>query len=227
MDMATLSDALAPPSANPVGILDSWRPYTFPVPTSAALSALTPSARKAVEAAIEVEAEFVQARADAYDAEASLPELRAADAIAGRVGDDREALKVEQSLDGLRAIRDAAEAKVAPAKRAAIEAVAADFEKIRTRAVKQHDEAVAAIEDTLALVAEKFAKLHEARVGLAYVEAVAGGYQPGPAGSARPSHVFVSGPVQPNGYPYEAESLLALVAESLPAKKSEQSDSEV
>ncbi len=67
-----------------------------------------------MDAVVKTEQTATETRREFFELEASIPAVRADDALAGRVGDDRAAAKLEANLPNLRAERDAFAASVEP-----------------------------------------------------------------------------------------------------------------
>jgi hypothetical protein len=158
----------------------------FPAPPA---DVLTKRAASAVAEVLELEQRHHDARAAAYNAEQSLPNLRKADAEAakdaarvGRKVGEGEAAKVEKSLPELQATRDALAAALAEA--------IAEFEQIiaddRADCAEVADSALdAALAKALAAQVkanEELSGVVQAVEGRNYVRALCAGIMPRPAG---------------------------------------------
>jgi hypothetical protein len=178
MIVSTLIDATGTPGTIPArSIFDTVLRTKFPKPNDEALAALDKKARAAVEAVLAAEALAAETAATAYEVEQSIPSLRADDALAGRVGDDRAALDAEARLDELSAKRDAAAAAVDPLKRAAVEAVAADT-GAAARSTEQTRQAFADFEKQAKALADAYEHAVACIIAERFVRSVARGEVP-------------------------------------------------
>jgi hypothetical protein len=183
--MSTLLDFAteARPTGRPIRSRGSAR---FPAPPA---DVLTKRATAAVAEVLELEARYLAARAAAYEAEKSLPNLLKADAEAAkdaaRAGSTvpmGKAIEVEKSFPKLQATRDALAAALAEATAEAESIVADEAQDCAKVADAVLDAALAAALEAQAVANEKIGVVVRAVEGRNYVRAVAAGMMPRPAG---------------------------------------------